>query len=378
MADIDWAGLTISTAPLDRDQVRTAIANWYGWLEVMEPAVVFCESIADMILKVCEIHRISQESFPRQWSFEVHAPALGGPQTRVVDITDPTLSRIRPHELPLRYAFRALISVNKRTQDQVSWRVPQGTEFPPGPASLMAGLDQHARDWQRYSDEFPKGWKIMKERGFEQYASMKSTIMGGWRTFSDYPNPLRALGSQMAQREMSPAEEQLSQVVLGILPLQYFCFVLERPEEIHFNNLGRLSAYPGYAVKFRDGSGIYVANGVHYPRVSGQLTIDKVRTQPNAEVRRVMMETYGITQYLADVKAKLFDDDPEWGKLWRIPVEVDRRPDMYVQVKNSTPEPDGTFKDYFLRVPPHMQKSREAVAWTFNLNSETYAPLRQT
>ena len=32
---------------------------------------------------------------------------------------------------------------------------------------------------------------------------------------------------------------------------------------------------------------------------------------------------------------------------------------------NSTPEPDGTRRTYFLRVPPQMRTAREAVAWTF-------------
>jgi hypothetical protein len=41
-----------------------------------------------------------------------------------------------------------------------------------------------------------------------------------------------------------------------------------------------------------------------------------------------------------------------------------------VQVTNATPEPDGTHRAYWLRVPPGMRTARQAVAWTFDLDEE--------
>jgi hypothetical protein len=49
-----------------------------------------------------------------------------------------------------------------------------------------------------------------------------------------------------------------------------------------------------------------------------------------------------------------------------------------VKVVNSTPKPDGTYKDYFLRVPPTVRTAREAVAWTFDLDPTVYAPVLET
>ena len=45
---------------------------------------------------------------------------------------------------------------------------------------------------------------------------------------------------------------------------------------------------------------------------------------------------------------------------------------VMVEVVNSTAEPDGEFKNYWLRVPPDVGTAREAVAWTFNLSTEEY------
>ena len=48
------------------------------------------------------------------------------------------------------------------------------------------------------------------------------------------------------------------------------------------------------------------------------------------------------------------------------------------KVVNATPEPDGSFKDYFLRVPPAMERARQAVAWTFRMQEMEYNPCVQT
>jgi len=74
-----------------------------------------------------------------------------------------------------------------------------------------------------------------------------------------------------------------------------------------------------------------------------------------------------------------------------------------VRVLNSTPEPDGImsrdeaiaifgdaakfaiaapkssrWKEYMIRVPPHVRKAHEAVAWTFNLGANEYHPALET
>lgn len=63
--------------------------------------------------------------------------------------------------------------------------------------------------------------------------------------------------------------------------------------------------------------------------------------------------------------------------MWRIDLDDDE-PVVMVEVVNSTPEPDGTRRTYWLRVPPRTLTAREGVAWTFGLSAEEYAPQRRT
>lgn len=89
-----------------------------------------------------------------------------------------------------------------------------------------------------------------------------------------------------------------------------------------------------------------------------------------------MIERYGQAKYLLDSGAKEIHSD-NYGTLYRKDIEDDE-PLVMVKVVNSTAEPDGTFKDYFLRVPPTMKRAREAVAWTFGMKETEYEPLAQT
>jgi hypothetical protein len=47
---------------------------------------------------------------------------------------------------------------------------------------------------------------------------------------------------------------------------------------------------------------------------------------------------------------------------------------VMIEVVNRTPEPDGSWKHYHLRVPPNMRTAHEAVAWTFEKTPAEYAP----
>jgi hypothetical protein len=53
-------------------------------------------------------------------------------------------------------------------------------------------------------------------------------------------------------------------------------------------------------------------------------------------------------------------------------------PITMVEVVNSTAEPDGSSRTYWLRVPPHVNTATAAVAWTFGLSGEEYRPQVQT
>ncbi|MEV5652043.1 DUF6745 domain-containing protein [Nocardia sp. NPDC052254] len=163
-------------------------------------------------------------------------------------------------------------------------------------------------------------------------------------------------------------------------PYERVAVVSERPVRLRRDEAGRLHSDDGPAVAFADGFALHAWRGMPVPAgffaELGTLTAERIRTEENAELRRVLLEHYGYDRYLAESGAEPIDRD-ESGILWRITLPDDEDVVM-VEVVNSTPEPDGTHRTYWLRVPPTIRTATAGVAWTFGLDAAEYRPLRQT
>ncbi|MYX17855.1 hypothetical protein GTY67_31405 [Streptomyces sp. SID8374] len=163
-------------------------------------------------------------------------------------------------------------------------------------------------------------------------------------------------------------------------PYEKAVVISERPEVLHRDEAGRLDHGAGPALAYPDGFALYAWRGMPVPAAFlaelASLTPQRIREEENAELRRVMLEFYGYDRYLTESGAEPVHRD-ETGILWRIALEGDEDVVM-VEVVNSTPEPDGTHRTYWLRVPPATRTAKDGVAWTFGLDGAAYAPVRQT
>lgn len=163
-------------------------------------------------------------------------------------------------------------------------------------------------------------------------------------------------------------------------PFARVAVVCERPVALHRGEVGRLDHGEGPALAYPDGFALYGRRGMAVPAgfLAGlpALTPDRIRSEENAELRRVMLEYYGYDRYPADSGARHVHRG-ETGTLWRIDLPDDESVVM-VEVLDSTPELDGTRRTYRLRVPPATRTAREGVAWAFGLTADGYAPERET
>ncbi|MET7871084.1 DUF6745 domain-containing protein [Streptomyces cyaneofuscatus] len=163
-------------------------------------------------------------------------------------------------------------------------------------------------------------------------------------------------------------------------PYERAVVISERPEVLHRDEAGRLDHGAGPALAYPDGFALYAWRGMPVPAAFlaelASLTPQRIREEENAELRRVMLEYYGYDRYLTESGAEPVHRD-ETGILWRIALDGDEDVVM-VEVVNSTPEPDGTHRTYWLRVPPATRTAKDGVAWTFGMDGAAYAPVRQT
>lgn len=203
------------------------------------------------------------------------------------------------------------------------------------------------------------------------FASPMFAIADIWRThvnkasFSNFEKELAIWNS-------------LSTSIFQMICLEDVVFVCQKPSVFSIDEGGRLHSASGPALQFADGFTKYAWHGVLIddPRIIERpetITVDEIERTENIELRRVLMDRYGQSRYLEESGAEVIAED-ETGILYRKPVDGDE-PLVMVKVVNRTPEPDGSYKEYFLRVPPEIRTAREAVAWTFGFSEpDEYQP----
>jgi hypothetical protein len=213
-----------------------------------------------------------------------------------------------------------------------------------------------------------------------------------WLSFYDFP---RSIGIKYTEEENKQLDIwlEVSRSVFGCATYEGICFVCERPTTLTVDAQGRLHNELGPALAFSDGYELYYWHGIQLlpEDYSKPLEVKRIDNESNVEVRRALIEKYGQAKYLLDSGAeKLHEDD--FGVLYRKQLTGDESIFM-VKVVNSSPEPDGSFKDYFLGIDPKAYRdaskitAKAAVASTWRYegnteyvfpNPEDYIPLVET
>ena len=246
---------------------------------------------------------------------------------------------------------------------------------------LTEGIGKSVRDSVQASVRASVQASVQASVGASVWASVGDSVYGqhdaNWLAWIAYFREMCALKSQT---EKCLGLDALAKSAGWALPHQNICWVSERHNILERDERGRLHNLVGPAVMYPDGWSIYSVHGVRVPgwiiEEKQKLNAQVIDKEQNAEIRRVMIEIFGQEKYLIEGKAEKIHKD-EFGTLWRKQIEGDEELVM-VEVLNSTPEPDNSFKTYFLRVPPTVKTAHEAVAWSFQKEPKQYSPAQES
>lgn len=188
-----------------------------------------------------------------------------------------------------------------------------------------------------------------------------------------------------------------------------------KPERECFDAMGRPHRSDGPAVVFRDGTELFFEHGVLVsPDVilnPESLTADQVINEPNAEVRRVLIDKIGMARFLKEANPVVVDEDVDQSghprRLLRVATKLDR-PTMILHVIDPSKRIHGDAADVFLEVPETLETissgplldslvppgfpdtqfwsevngrittCHAAAAWTFHLPPSMYRPMMET
>jgi len=242
-------------------------------------------------------------------------------------------------------------------------------------------------------------------------------------TSTGLPGALEELAAEdqlaaTSAHRMLPIHRGLLEVVAeagGWWPTPLGVILADRPTVIHETGLG-FHNDTGPAIEYADGWSIWALNGGSVTRQTVMapqtLTVATIQAATDPRRRAAMVTRYGASRYIADmaVSPDLVASEPsiemaqralavmgeerfvrERGvvidsdldllgqprRLWRAERPRDDAIVM-VEVVNSTPEPDGSRRHYFLRVRPNHGTCKQAVAWTFGLTDTQYQLVQET
>lgn len=150
--------------------------------------------------------------------------------------------------------------------------------------------------------------------------------------------------------------------------------LIRKPTIFARDEEGLLHSAQGMALRYHDGTGLYAWHGT---RVPAELILHPERLSPtnwweesDPAIRRVIAERM---PHFVDRMGGQCIDQGDYGALYEL--YLPRDPEgiaRYVRVVDPS-----TGEQYDLRVPPHLRRADEAVAWTFGLTAATYHPRQE-
>lgn len=403
-----WYAIGTCTEPADRPTAEESISWIYGKIGQKRPHFIWCESpmqacitihllhqgVADQFAQAFEAARTAHEvraSMPKQrWSFRV--PPFSPPGKPITEqCWKPLADKIQDHQPGEPQTFRErslqkallliLHDVFSNTSQPLVW----------SPAGERELYDQIKRVFEKCAQTSKEDIKASIQTSVRESFWGQHEVF--WIAYYRYCESVLGIQYDSESTEILAHHERIARSAMWWWPYEGYCIVCDRPASVNMRN-GRLHNETGGAILFRDGWGVYAIDGVHVPSwlidEPERLTVELIEAMQNIEVRRIMIDRYGRDRYLMDSGAQEIHRD-DWGILYRKEQDGDE-PLVMVKVVNATPEADGTFRDYFVRVHPELRPllgqgrlgepqemtARNAVASTFRKRGKEYHPEHET
>lgn len=373
-----------SVEPVDEEKVRCAIVELYAQMNLPAPEVVFLESV---------------------WQIEKALAYLGPNRVNRINASGHlwrTLQSIQPAILAAESS--ELLSLC-RSFFSGSVRIPASHSQRSGG---LAGIADHltsialAPMTQSETDVLfvrlaeVMGARFKNEDGTSRYRRLSREIEAAWAEWDANPIDfvfswnlieqvaLTRFAVEYLEVSLSESERNIVGPIFDLAEhghayhfFKELCLCSLRPDAVKTDELGRVHSIQTPAFSYRDGVNRFAWHGVRVPdyAVSDRIPWSRVQWEANAEVLQVLIERVGEKKFLHEMGAMVVDRS-EFGILyWQFNSRFSR---AFLAVTNSTPELDGTYKTYYLRVPPELATAKAAVAWTFGMEEDEYEPLVQT
>ena len=234
-----------------------------------------------------------------------------------------------------------------------------------------------------------------------------------WISFYDFGKEIGVNYAKTARKGLK-IWKRITKSCHWFYPFSDFCLISDKPVRISRDEQGRLHDDSQKAIEYSDGWGFCSVHGVVVPdyviESPNEINTEKIESESNSEIRRVMLDRFGWDRYILETNTKPIDKS-EFGILYRKKMRGDE-PCVMVRLLNRTPSdhggitkqeavkiygevmvhdkigygyklisefPESTkFEEYIHRVPPMIKTAHEAVSWIAGVKPEAYKPMVQS
>lgn len=303
-------------------------------------------------------------------------------------LTPPRNIVIAPGPMSARFAAGAAAAIWHRRKSKTDAATRDATAAATDAATYAATYDATRATWYRGKEEAAavcfkladlfgllcakQAWRFY--HGGSTWAAVCAYLAFG----RDYVGlEARGIISAEQYRKYQPFED-LARISGWRYMHEKFCIVTDRPLKLMVDDRNRPHCDDGPFAEWADGTKFYAVHGVLVPwdiiEKPETITVARIDAETNAEVRRVMLGRFGIARYVRESGANVVHSDTDqYGRSRRLLRRdvPDDEPIVMIEVTNSTPEPDGAFRTYMLRVDPNAYGGRAskechaAIASTF-------------
>lgn len=136
-----------------------------------------------------------------------------------------------------------------------------------------------------------------------------------------------------------------------------FCMISDKPEILTADSQNRPHNDTGPFCRWSDGTSLYAIHGTYVPawviEHPERITTQTIEAENNAEIRRIMVEKYGLSKYVRDAKFEVVDSDKDpLGQPRRL---LKRNDLLVVELTNSTKDGDGSRRVYHVPCHPELR-----------------------
>ena len=360
-----WIANAMSTAPVAPERLVPAIKALYAAADLKEPRVVIVSSPLVMAFAGGFAAAI-------WWARKNHARALKG--HLLLQATD-AATRAATYAATSAAIDAAIDAATRAatyaaTYAAIDAATRAATSAATGVATDAATSAATGERFAALALELGREFGVAPNLMLRCASNWLSMYQGGnmWSAWDSYITAFRdVIGLVLTEHDKYRAWEACA-IEGGFRVLhEEFCIVSDRPEILTMDDSNRPHNATGPSHRWRDGWTLYHWHGLRVPddlifaiESPGLITVGDIERQTNAELRRMLIDRYGAARYVADSGAivvhELPADHPIPGlrtaRVLRKDVPGDEAI-VYVDLLNSTPEPNGTVKRYMLRVDPN-------------------------